>query len=85
MAIADERNNRFAFFSGITDDEESGLLLYQMVQQLPDHHRATLSYIMGHLCRICQLQYSRGYTEFPRILIQVISHLIIRPPWERIM
>ncbi|XKL65500.1 hypothetical protein PGB90_008920 [Kerria lacca] len=75
----------FLEVSRIPDDKESGLLLYQMVQKLPEHHKATISYIMGHMCRICQLQYSRGYTEFPRILIQVISHLIIRPPWERII
>ncbi|KAK7582214.1 hypothetical protein V9T40_013659 [Parthenolecanium corni] len=77
--------DRFLEVSRIENDEQSGLLLYQMVQQLPEHHKATISYIMGHMCRICQLQYSRGYTEFPRILIQVISHLIIRPPWERII
>ncbi|XP_065214145.1 phosphatidylinositol 3-kinase regulatory subunit alpha isoform X2 [Planococcus citri] len=77
--------DRFLDASRIPNDAESGALLYQMVQQLPDQHKATISYIMGHLCRICQLQYSRGYTEFPRILIQVISHLIIRPPWERII
>nr|CAI5831801.1 unnamed protein product [Callosobruchus analis] len=40
---------------------------------------------MGHLCRICQLEYARGNKSPPTVLVQVMCHIFLRPPWERII
>lgn len=55
------------------------------MQQLPAHHSSTLSYVMAHLCRISQLQHARGTNEPPMLLIQILCHTLLRPPWERVM
>ncbi|XP_022189203.2 phosphatidylinositol 3-kinase regulatory subunit alpha isoform X2 [Nilaparvata lugens] len=67
------------------DDEQCSVCLMQLVQELPEQHKSTLTYLMAHLCRICQMQYSRGIKEAPTILIQVLCHIFLRPPWERII
>ncbi|XP_036142290.1 phosphatidylinositol 3-kinase regulatory subunit alpha isoform X2 [Monomorium pharaonis] len=66
-------------------DEQCATHLNQLVAQLPEHHRSTLCHLMAHFCRICQLQHGRGYTEPPTILVQVLCHIFLRPPWERII
>nr|AKK23736.1 phosphatidylinositol-3-kinase p85 alpha [Nilaparvata lugens] len=67
------------------DDEQCSVCLMQLVQELPEQHKSTLTYLMAHLCRICQMQYSRGIKEAPTILIQVLCHIFLRPPWESII
>ncbi|XP_012277120.1 phosphatidylinositol 3-kinase regulatory subunit alpha [Orussus abietinus] len=71
--------------SGLRSDEQCATLLDQLVTDLPAHHKSTLYHLMAHFCRICQLQHSRGYTEPPTILVQVICHIFLRPPWDRII
>ncbi|OXU28354.1 hypothetical protein TSAR_008311 [Trichomalopsis sarcophagae] len=66
-------------------DEQCASRLSQMVAELPQHHRSTLRHLMGHFCRICRLQHARGYTEPPTVLVQVLCHLFLRPPWEHII
>ena len=73
------------FFPGLRNDEQCGACLYHLVQELPEHHRSTLSYLMAHVCRIAQMQHVRGFREPPTILVQVLCHIFLRPPWERIM
>ncbi|XP_058794763.1 phosphatidylinositol 3-kinase regulatory subunit alpha-like isoform X2 [Phymastichus coffea] len=68
-----------------TTDEQCSNRLAQMVTELPPHHRSTLRHLMAHFCRLCQMQHSRGYTEPPTILVQVLCHLFLRPPWEHII
>lgn len=67
------------------NDEECTSILRQLVDELPPHHKSTLHFIMGHLCRICQMEFSRGNRSPPTVLIQVMCHIFLRPPWERIM
>lgn len=55
------------------------------MQQMPEHHSSTLSYVMAHLCRISQLQHARGTNEPPMLLVQILCHTLLRPPWERVM
>ncbi|KAF4528664.1 hypothetical protein B566_EDAN017543 [Ephemera danica] len=57
------------------NDEQCALGLNQLVKELPEHHRATLTFLMAHFCRLCQLQYARGNKEPPTILVQVLCHL----------
>lgn len=75
----------YAFDTDMKNDEQCAARLGQLVSELPEHHRSTLFHLMAHFCRICQLQHGRGYIEPPTILIQVLCHIFVRPPWERIV
>ncbi|KAG5314724.1 P85A kinase, partial [Acromyrmex insinuator] len=77
--------DRFLDASNMRSDEQCATRLNQLVAELPEHHRSTLCHLMAHFCRICQLQHGRGYTEPPTILVQVLCHIFLRPPWERII
>ncbi|CAD6201235.1 GSCOCG00000040001-RA-CDS [Cotesia congregata] len=77
--------DRFLEVSGLKNDEQCAVRLNQLVTELPEHHRSTLYYLMAHFCRICKLQHTRGFTEPPTILVQVLCHIFLRPPWERII
>ncbi|KAK0168573.1 hypothetical protein PV327_002358 [Microctonus hyperodae] len=77
--------DRFLEASGMRNDEQCASRLNQLATELPEHHRSTLCYLMAHFCRICQLQHARGYTEPPTILVQVLCHIFLRPPWEHII
>ncbi|XP_020283753.1 phosphatidylinositol 3-kinase regulatory subunit alpha isoform X1 [Pseudomyrmex gracilis] len=71
--------------TGMKNNEQCATCLNQLVSELPEHHRSTLRYLMAHFCRICQMQHGRGYSEPPTILVQALCHVILRPPWERII
>ncbi|CAH1393870.1 unnamed protein product [Nezara viridula] len=77
--------DRFLEASRIRNDEQCGAFLCHLVQELPIHHRSTLTFLMAHLCRICKMQYARGFREPPISLVQVLCHIFLRPPWERII
>lgn len=66
-------------------DEECTSVLKQLLEQLPEHHMSTLHFIMAHLCRICQMEFARGNKNAPAVLTQVMCHIFMRPPWDRIM
>jgi hypothetical protein len=66
-------------------DEACANTLSRYVEDLPENHRSTLKYVMAHLCRMCQMEYSRGNHSPPTVLIQALCHIFLRPPWERIM
>ncbi|XP_035230496.1 phosphatidylinositol 3-kinase regulatory subunit alpha-like isoform X2 [Stegodyphus dumicola] len=77
--------DKFIETTRIRNDELCVQALEQLVHQLPIHHKSTLQTLMAHFCRVCRLQYSRGIKEPPTILIQVLCHILLRPPWERIV
>uniref|UniRef100_A0AAU7B9P6 Phosphoinositide-3-kinase regulatory subunit alpha n=1 Tax=Pyrrhocoris apterus TaxID=37000 RepID=A0AAU7B9P6_PYRAP len=77
--------DRFLEASRIRNDEQCGAFLCHLVQELPVHHKSTLGFLLAHLCRICKLQYARGFREPPISLVQVLCHIFLRPPWERII
>ncbi|XP_020283754.1 phosphatidylinositol 3-kinase regulatory subunit alpha isoform X2 [Pseudomyrmex gracilis] len=77
--------DRFLEASSMKNNEQCATCLNQLVSELPEHHRSTLRYLMAHFCRICQMQHGRGYSEPPTILVQALCHVILRPPWERII
>ncbi|XP_068916831.1 phosphatidylinositol 3-kinase regulatory subunit gamma isoform X4 [Tenebrio molitor] len=66
-------------------DEACANTLSRYVEDLPENHRSTLKYVMAHLCRMCQMEYSRGNHSPPTVLIQALCHIFLRPPWERII
>lgn len=71
--------------AGLRSDEKCGAVLFNLMQQMPEHHSSTLSFVMAHLCRISQLQHARGTKEPPMLLVQILCHTLLRPPWERVM
>ncbi|XP_057661841.1 phosphatidylinositol 3-kinase regulatory subunit alpha isoform X1 [Diorhabda carinulata] len=77
--------DKFLEASKKRNDEECTTILKQLIEELPEHHKSTLRFIMGHLCRICQLEYARGNKSPPTVLVQVMCHIFLRPPWERII
>ncbi|GLH08299.1 Phosphatidylinositol-3-kinase p85 alpha [Gryllus bimaculatus] len=77
--------DRFLEASRIRNDEQCAACLYHLVQDLPEHHRSTLHFLLSHFCRLCQLQHARGNKEPPTVLVQVLCHIFLRPPWDRII
>jgi phosphoinositide-3-kinase regulatory subunit len=67
------------------NDKQAIHQMMKLVHDLPEHHSQTLVHIMKHLIRICRMQYQRGLKDQPIILIQVWCHIIMRPPWEKIV
>lgn len=77
--------DKFLEASKNKNDEESTSILKQLIEELPEHHKSVLRFVMSHLGRICQLEYARGNKSPPTVLVQVMCHILLRPPWERIM
>lgn len=77
--------DKFIEAANIRNNDQCVQTLEQLVHQLPIHHKSTLQTLMAHFCRVCRLQYSRGFKEPPTILIQVLCHILLKPPWERIV
>ncbi|XP_022250520.1 uncharacterized protein LOC106466724 isoform X2 [Limulus polyphemus] len=71
--------------SKIKDDNQCAFYLGQLVQQLPVHHKCTLQTLMSYFCRFCQLQHMRGIKDSPTVLIKMMCHILLRPPWENII
>lgn len=77
--------DKFVETSKIASDAEAVKQLRAYIHDLPIYHNMTLKYIMIHLIRICRMQYQRGLKAQPTILIQVWCHILMRPPWEKIV
>ncbi|XP_065349783.1 phosphatidylinositol 3-kinase regulatory subunit gamma isoform X2 [Cloeon dipterum] len=77
--------DKFIEASKIKSDEQCISRLNQLVEELPEQHRSTLTVLMQHFCWLCQTQYARGVREPPTILVQVLCHLFLRPSWTKIM
>lgn len=77
--------DKFVETSKIASDAEAVKQLRAHIHELPIYHNMTLKYIMIHLIRICRMQYQRGLKAQPTILIQVWCHILMRPPWEKIV
>lgn len=57
----------------------------QYLTEFPTHHYDTLKFLMTHFLQLCELQVSKGKKEPPTILIRSICHVIMRPPWDKII
>ncbi|XP_065082145.1 phosphatidylinositol 3-kinase regulatory subunit alpha isoform X2 [Ochlerotatus camptorhynchus] len=77
--------DKFVDASKIISDAVAVEQLRLHIQDLPVYHNMTLKYIMIHLIRICRMQCQRGIKDQPTILIQVWCHILLRPPWEKIV
>ncbi|CAG0882423.1 unnamed protein product [Darwinula stevensoni] len=70
---------------GIRDEDQSAACLCQLCLAIPDAHRRTLETLMAHWCRVCRHMHAQGQTQPPMVLVQTLGHLLLRPPWERII
>ncbi|CAG0880468.1 unnamed protein product [Cyprideis torosa] len=77
--------DRFIEAARIADNEQCAACLYQLTNQMPPSHRATLRALMAHWVRICKWQVARGHFQPPTALVQILSTVLLRPPWERIV
>ncbi|XP_073994372.1 phosphatidylinositol 3-kinase regulatory subunit alpha isoform X3 [Rhodnius prolixus] len=77
--------DKFVEASRIKNDEQCGLHLVRLAGELPLPHKSTLTFLLAHLCRVCRMQWSRGYKGPPTPVVSVLCHVILRPPWERII
>ncbi|KAA0199686.1 hypothetical protein HAZT_HAZT006640 [Hyalella azteca] len=68
-------------------DSEDECLKYfaQLLTNFPKHHYDTIKFLMVHFLQLCELQVSRGNKEPPTILLRSMSHVLMRPPWDKII
>lgn len=82
--ILDEFYSDFIEAAKIVDDERATIVLCDLIKKLPDHHRATLNYLLQHLCRVCQLQDEYNHTDPLSKICHVFCHILLRPSWQNI-
>jgi phosphoinositide-3-kinase regulatory subunit len=59
--------------------------LTDLVEELPAAHKSTLTYVMAHFCRLWRFQNESGTMDGVDKLSHVFCHILLRPPWEKIM
>lgn len=77
--------DRFIEATHIHHDDQCAMCMAQMVKELNPHHRYTLQFLMNHFLQLCQIQVARGNLDPPTLLIQSLCHVLLRPPWEKIV
>lgn len=76
---------RVCVWTGHMESSEGcAALLEPLVARLQDHHAATLSLMMRHVCQLCRIQQARGHRHPPTQLLRTLSFALIRPPFEQI-
>lgn len=76
--------NNFIQLPSLSEDM-ANVLLFKYIEKLPLAHRIVLTYFIDHLRRISQLQYKRGRKEPPTIMLQSFCHILLLPPWDKII
>ncbi|XP_046372437.1 phosphatidylinositol 3-kinase regulatory subunit alpha-like isoform X2 [Haliotis rufescens] len=59
--------------------------LLDLIEELPPPHKSTLAYLMGHFCRLWRFQHESGVVDGLDKLSHVFCHILLRPPWEKII
>lgn len=59
--------------------------LTDLVEEMPSAHKCTLAYIMAHFCRLWRMQTESGTADGIDKLSHVFCHVLLRPPWEKIV
>lgn len=76
MAVAQQRER------GTTDITKS---LVELIAALPGPHQSTLQYLMAHFIRLWKIQHESEVDDGLDKLSHVFCHILLRPPWEKIM
>lgn len=77
--------DRFIEAARIQNDDQCAKCMTQLIKELNPHHSYTLQFLMNHFLQLCQLQVARGILDPPTLLIQSLCHVLLRPPWEKIV
>ncbi|KAB7506722.1 Phosphatidylinositol 3-kinase regulatory subunit alpha [Armadillidium nasatum] len=67
------------------NDDQCAKVINEILQEINRHHFYTLKFLMQHFLRLCQLQVERDINHPPTILIRSFCHVLLRPPWEKII
>ncbi|MCL4118644.1 UNVERIFIED_CONTAM: hypothetical protein GTU68_038065 [Idotea baltica] len=67
------------------NDDQCAKVMTEILQAINSQHYFTLKYLMVHFLQLCQLQVARDRKCPPTILIQSLCHVLLRPPWEKII
>ncbi|XP_076102045.1 phosphatidylinositol 3-kinase regulatory subunit alpha-like isoform X1 [Mytilus galloprovincialis] len=59
--------------------------LIDLTTQLPQPHKSTLHFLMGHFIRLWRIQHESGTSDGLDKLSHVFCHILLRPPWEKII
>ncbi|XP_076036315.1 phosphatidylinositol 3-kinase regulatory subunit alpha isoform X2 [Oratosquilla oratoria] len=77
--------DKFIEAARIQNDDQCSKCMSELLQKLPPYHQSTLRFLMVHFIQLCQLQVARGSKEPPTLLIQSLCHVLLRPPWDKIV
>lgn len=84
LVITDDLYAELMEASKIQGDEAATNAVCDQVQKLPAHHRATLTYLLQHLCHVCQLQEEYNHSDPLSKISHAFCHILMRPSWENI-
>lgn len=80
-----EMYNLFIERAKLSSKSDLSKPLTDLVDDLPPAHRSTLTYLMAHFCRLWRFQNESGTMDGIDKLSHVFCHILLRPPWEKII
>lgn len=84
LVITDDIYAEVVEAAKIQDDDLATNIICDLVQTLPTHHRATLIFLLQHLCHVCQLQEEFNLSDPLSKICYAFCHILMRPSWENI-
>ncbi|XP_055885499.1 phosphatidylinositol 3-kinase regulatory subunit alpha-like isoform X4 [Biomphalaria glabrata] len=57
----------------------------ELVDDMPPAHKSTLTYIFAHFARLWRWQFDSDVVDGIEKVLHVFCHILLRPPWERII
>ncbi|KAK7479856.1 hypothetical protein BaRGS_00028936, partial [Batillaria attramentaria] len=80
-----EMYSKFIEAAKVSSKTDLSKSLVDLVEELPAPHKSTLAYVMGHFCRLWRYQNESGTADGIDKLSHVFCHILMRPPWEKII
>nr|XP_006819735.1 PREDICTED: phosphatidylinositol 3-kinase regulatory subunit alpha-like [Saccoglossus kowalevskii] len=80
--IPSEMYADFVSASSIRDDSDSTARLLELTNQLSEHHKCTLEYLLRHLNRVCQHPHNKMTAKN---LASIFCHSLLWPPRETML
>lgn len=80
-----EMYSKFIETAKLSSKTDLSKSLVDLVEDLPAPHKSTLAYVMGHFCRLWRYQNESGTMDGIDKLSHVFCHILMRPPWEKII
>jgi len=68
-----------------TSTTDTAKNLLELVEQMHPSHKSTLRYLMAHFIRLWRIQHDSGMDDGLDKLSHVFCHILLRPPWEKII